>query len=291
MTISPPAFDEVGDSAIAGDLALGLVMSWIPVFVLCNIVDRNPISAEYTHRKINKYFAVVRNALLNDPSISDDIAASLDMPRTSAYDWSDGDGPVFLGDVLCEFAGQGRFHWHHGVGHPIVASIADRVAQVGRGWLDESLETRRALLWGNMSAPGILWHDPRRWWKIVQATLLLLGTAAGAFWISFWTPTVGLSCHSGGYLIYISISVFNFVLETGFERFANPRQMTSRKTLCERIMVAMELVGTCWLVYITIAATFGLYETCECLAADWDPYGGFIDLDNLNGELTRPVLP
>ncbi len=37
--------------------------------------------------------------------------------------------------------------------------------------------------------------------------MLVVGTAVGAFVISFFTPTVGLGCRTGGYIVFISISM------------------------------------------------------------------------------------
>jgi hypothetical protein len=42
---------------------------------------------------------------------------------------------------------------------------------------------------------------------------LLLTTRSGAFCISYFTPTVGLGCRSGGYMIFIVIAMFSFTIE------------------------------------------------------------------------------
>jgi hypothetical protein len=51
-----------------------------------------------------------------------------------------------MGNIIGDFAGQARFHWHYGVSSSIVAGIEAHVGSVGRGWLRDDVLTRRALL-------------------------------------------------------------------------------------------------------------------------------------------------
>lgn len=44
-------------------------------------------------------------------------------------------------------------------------------------------------------------------------------------------------------------------------------------------LVALELVNVCWLLWITIAQTFGIYRTCTCLSSAWGPGGGYIQFN------------
>ena len=37
-----PAFNQLGGNAIAHDLALGLLLTWLPILMLMTIIDRNP---------------------------------------------------------------------------------------------------------------------------------------------------------------------------------------------------------------------------------------------------------
>jgi hypothetical protein len=157
------------------DLALGLAIAWIPVFVLSNIVDRNPVSAEDIRRKLNRYLLTTRKALL-DRETRTQVAASLALgvdDQKSFHVWEESASPNSSGeprlmcDIFDEFAGQGRFHWHEGVGHPIMASISHHVGRLGRCWLNDTLETRRALLCEN-GLKGIFLRDPKKWWYVLQ---------------------------------------------------------------------------------------------------------------------------
>ena len=40
------AFGDLGDNTTAHSLALGLLVSWLPILVVFTIVDRNPVSAD-----------------------------------------------------------------------------------------------------------------------------------------------------------------------------------------------------------------------------------------------------
>jgi len=42
------AFGELGDGIDVTSLTLGLLYSWVPILVICTIVDRNPVSSERT---------------------------------------------------------------------------------------------------------------------------------------------------------------------------------------------------------------------------------------------------
>ena len=59
------AFGQLGSNATAHNLALGLLLAWLPVLILCSIVDRNPIAVEATRIKLNRLLDSVRSALLN----------------------------------------------------------------------------------------------------------------------------------------------------------------------------------------------------------------------------------
>ncbi|KAL8775077.1 MAG: hypothetical protein Q9209_000556 [Squamulea sp. 1 TL-2023] len=59
------AFGQVDDNQTAHDLAIGLLLAWLPVFVIATIVDRNQIGADAIRRKLNEFVEDVRKALLD----------------------------------------------------------------------------------------------------------------------------------------------------------------------------------------------------------------------------------
>ncbi|KAI4252694.1 MAG: hypothetical protein L6R42_007866, partial [Xanthoria sp. 1 TBL-2021] len=62
------AFGQLGENQTAHDLAIGLLLAWLPVFVIATIVDRNPIGADPIRRKLNEFVEDVRQALLKPDS-------------------------------------------------------------------------------------------------------------------------------------------------------------------------------------------------------------------------------
>jgi hypothetical protein len=54
------AFVLVGDNATAHNLAMGLLMGWLPVFITASIVDRNPHDAIGTKDQLNGLFRLAR---------------------------------------------------------------------------------------------------------------------------------------------------------------------------------------------------------------------------------------
>lgn len=139
------AFGDRGTNQAAHDLALGLLLAFLPIFILSCVVDRNSIAAGRISTKLNRLLASVRSALLDDQlrmDYGERIHATTDF-----FDWI-----KFLDDerfdqFFTEFAGQGRIRWHYGVAHPLLCSFEDSfMADHGRGWLPESGANRARTL-------------------------------------------------------------------------------------------------------------------------------------------------
>jgi hypothetical protein len=208
------AFGNLGENATAHNLALGVMLGWIPVFILGSIIDRNPISSDDIRLRLNDLLDSVRRALLDpelrDTYIRDTGRAPDDYKWTQALD----NHEYFSASFFSDFAGQGRTRWHYGVAHPILAGIERAyVANYGRDWLANSQRARTAMVIGPEQLTGLRWFDWREIWQILSAVSIVLGTVMGAFIISYWTPTVGLGCRSGGYMIFLVIAFTSLVIE------------------------------------------------------------------------------
>ena len=277
------AFSTLGDNATAHDLALGLLLAWLPVLILSSIVDRNPTQTTISCTKLNKLLGEVEVAL-----------------RINGNGVGQNDPPVLASNFFTEFAGQGRVRWHYGVAHPIItgmeATILDRrVDNSSRNWLQ--LPGIRNDLALGPSKGALLFHfDLREVWEIISAFLIVVGTIAGAFTLSFRTPTIGLGCRAGGYAIFGTMAAGIFLLEllTWYFRVAPTKKDLNRtrgghiaaedRKRKETIIAALnwifrflELVNTAWLIYIVMAQTIGSYQNCKCQAADWGRDGGYIN--------------
>lgn len=180
---------QFGSNAQAHDMALGLLLAWLPILILSSIVDRNPVAANSILMELNCYLDDVRSALL-DPGlrntyIRDTGRTQEDFAWTAALNNED----FFRQDFFTQFAGQGRVRWHYGVAHPILEGIERTfMADWGRNWLKEPEMARTLLVLGPDSTAGLRWFDFRMIWQIMSSVCLVCGTVGGAFILSCKIP-------------------------------------------------------------------------------------------------------
>lgn len=102
------AFGQLGENATAHDLALGLLLGWLPVLVLGSIVDRNLLSSDDIRHWINILLDAVRMALLDhtlrDTYMRDTQRTPDEFKWTKKLETDDG----FFGGFFVDFVGQGR---------------------------------------------------------------------------------------------------------------------------------------------------------------------------------------
>lgn len=256
LQLMVPAFDNIGMNTTAHNLALGLLLSWMPVLTLSSIADRSPASTEETRRKLNHLLESVRVGLLTDPN-----------PR-----W---DSPTNHGEYFTDFCGQGRSRWHYGVAYPILAGIEDDfAARYGRGWLFHP-DARAMLISRPKDTTSVLWFDFKEIFQILSAVMIVGGSVFGAFIISYFTPTTGLGCRSGGYIIYFILVLVVFSIES-ITWWTMPSKPFTQNVL-RYFLNLFEMTNTSWLAYIIVAQTFGLYRTCACWSSNWASGGGYIN--------------
>jgi len=145
------AFGYIGENSIAHDLALGCVLSWLPVLILCSIVDRNPIAVEDIRNRLNELVDKVCLSLRNDQIRQEYIETFRDQQKAAEMrDWVQqiSDHSQFvMGGFFGRFAGQGRVRWHYGAAHPILSDIENSyIAERGRNWLENEEEARTNLV-------------------------------------------------------------------------------------------------------------------------------------------------
>ncbi|MCJ1346023.1 hypothetical protein MMC31_004234, partial [Peltigera leucophlebia] len=201
------AYGDLGANRTAHNMALGCLLSWLPVLILTGIVDRNPVAADSILLELNSFLDEVRSALLDvdlrAAYIQDTSKHQDDFAWTTALDSED----YFHQDFFTEFSGQGRLRWHYGVAQPIIASIEGSfMAAAGRNWLKDAELARTKMILGPEKKFGLRWFDFRMLWQIIGSICIMLD----------FTPTVGLGCRSGGYLIFgvitFAISLVEFLV-------------------------------------------------------------------------------
>lgn len=309
------AFGLLGSNATAHNLALGLLLGWLPVFVIACIVDRNPVNTNDVRNLLNDFLDRVRLSLLDSDNQKTCIKGQTWTPQQLArvdylFTQVDKLGLEVFTSFFRDFAGQGRTRWHYGVAHSVLAAVEDvGVADIGRGSSESLLKRHDELVLGPTDPMELHYFDWHEGWQILAATLIVFGTLLGAFVISIFTPTVGLGCRSGGYMIYFILTLSSFLAEMGtwkkFDMEVKVFKIMLRMSFFRRIVTALEeepylkhffelpfqdkldllifkpwdIVNTGWLIYIVVSQTFGLYNTCQCIGSTWGLGfdGGYVD--------------
>ncbi|MCJ1469601.1 hypothetical protein MMC07_008236 [Pseudocyphellaria aurata] len=305
------AWGQYGSNAEAHNMALGFLLSWLPILILTSIVDRNPVAANSILLELNCLLDDVRSAL-SDPELRTIYIRDTGGIQED-FAWINNviDEEFFRQGFFTQFAGQGRVRWHYGVAHPILEGI-ERTFMAedwGRNWL-RNASARTLMVKGPDRPAGLRHFDFRMIWQIMSSVCLVYGTVGGAFILSYWTPTVGLGCRSGGYLIFVVVALGIFAAEflvwwliewapeghtsrmesnrsrlirAAKDKLSGPLDWWGSLTLRDRIEIfvlrPLEIGNFTWLVYIVIAQTFGFYQNCNCMASIWGGQGGYLDFE------------
>ncbi len=204
VSIQAAFTDQLGHNETAHNLAFGLLLGWLPIFVQASITDRNPVATDQIRLQLNELLNLVRTALLDPHSRSAYISA-IGMTENK-FKWTKvlETDDYFQSDVFVEFAGQGRVRWH--VRHPkksivtfqilscfqlgcvysVLSSIENAwIAGYGRDWLHDADGARVRMIASNVEPnEQLVWFDLQMFWQIAAATAILYGSAGGAFIIS-----------------------------------------------------------------------------------------------------------
>lgn len=295
------AWGQLGANATAHNLAMGLLTAWLPVLILCCIVDRNPAASEAVQKALMAHIKLTRETLVSRQERQEALEREEAQPhsRKNSYEahWTYHLKSNFddWDRLFNRFAGQGRVRFHYGVAQPIIRGIEQTLDMQngGRGWLSRPY-ARRNLIDGRGTAKGLALIDKKEVWQLISAHLIVFSTVAGAFVVSFFTPTVGLGCRSGGYMVFYILAVSAFVLEyacwwitkvavydsaapeltphlgNSWKKLHTWWNILNSRTRFELLILRpIEIVNASWLVYILVAQTFGSYETCKCMASVW----------------------
>lgn len=248
------AFGELGNNATAHNLALGLLMSWLPVLTSTSLVDRNPTSEDRVRIDL-AIFLHESEAYRRPQAVPDNIE-----------------------HMLGRFSGQARERWHYGIAHSMISNLERNLDDNERN----GRQLHKIYQAGNFVSSRIrgfyheLWtFDLVEIWQMSAACLIVTFSAFGAFLISYNTPTVGLGCRSGGYMVYGILAAGCFFIDLlGWRAIRNGAAM-----VCLRIFLTfIEICSSSWLIYIILAQTFGIYNSCACKSSNWSRgKGGYSD--------------
>ncbi|KAI9865776.1 MAG: hypothetical protein M1824_000036 [Vezdaea acicularis] len=253
------AFGQIGDESTAHNLALGLLVSWLPVLISASLVDQSPTHSDHTKEQLQKFL-----------DQADDICPEPSQ-RSNA--------------ILTDFCGQARKKWHYGIAYSLLTDLQFNLGSRERGLLKYYQNGSMA---NPKNKPGFpLWiFAPTEFWQILLAFGIVGASTMGAVVISYNTPTVGLGCRSGGYMIFGILSGTAFIFElVGWtatrpnELHSSPRRRRAFYAL-RGFLVILEVSNTCWLTYVIIAQTFGIYNSCACKSSTWAGRGGYSDFSN-----------
>lgn len=131
---------------------------------------------------------------------------------------------------------------------------------------------------------------PEVWSRVFKASVAALslqwGTAGAAFIITYLSPTIGLGCHSGSYLIYavvsmvvwmllITSSMLNHYLSWQHQRSssvprrplkstASPNVLPLVAVLLRRCGMVLATLNAIWILLVCVMQFGNLFTTCYC---------------------------
>ncbi|KAK6497859.1 hypothetical protein TWF481_012259 [Arthrobotrys musiformis] len=287
------AFGDVGDNATAHNLALGLLMGWLPVLVASAIIDRNTVDSEHVVKLLNQLMEIIHGEKV----------------------------------TFTKFVGQGRRRWHYGVAHPILKMLEDywshtQTAQRATG--GHSGPIQRTVNWADVAnrclgdrwpgyENGIFSINYFSRWEFVHmvAAWLTLGMSVlGAWYISYNTPTVGLGCRSFSYAMFLVVCTFTGLVELGLypiiyrpvredNTAVSPASSTASSTADPRhwfkvyirskkfrgrmnvFLWGLEIISTLILFTTVFMQTTGAFQFFWCRASLFGHRGGYIIFDTV----------
>ncbi|KAK3326807.1 hypothetical protein B0H66DRAFT_581114 [Apodospora peruviana] len=290
------AFRDVGEATTGHVLTLGVLVSWLPLLVLFTILDRNPVSADRSRKLLSRWMWNVNAVRLWARGESDnqnwwsqanedrrqnawEEAANDDQRHDDNHELVvNGGGEEHLVPFnieIGEFIGQGRRLGYNGFAYAVLGSVyagsGDQRRMRPLGSVTEAKAPKdMAVCAKDWLRTGRKRLRPGSWWLLAFTSLALVWLFVGmAIMMSYNTPTVGLACRSGVYLLYGLLSTFTWVVRL-FPASNYPRFWL--KVVCHCVNVLTTLV-----LFFTVFATFsGIYQNCVCQTG----ISGYMDFED-----------
>lgn len=280
------AFADLGDNSTAHSLALGLLLSWLPVLVVMTIVDRNPVDVNRCQALIERWLynvyqimkgpdgpGITRhstngNAFNANPTAASNLQGTNSTPEgyddsSEQHFWHQRTAMHFS---IGEFTGQGRRLHYCGVANAVFKSKEENE--------DEARDQPQKLA---SLFQTHLKRSPGSWWLYWLLSQIIVSISFGmAFMVSFKTPTIGLGCRSLCYLIYYLLGMFSWVCQAYQAWRGKPLP------LIRPAVFLVNGVATLGLFLIMMLQVTNGLNRCLCKVSNFGlgDFGGYMDFEN-----------
>ncbi|KIW88941.1 uncharacterized protein Z519_10425 [Cladophialophora bantiana CBS 173.52] len=288
------AFADLGDNTTAHSLALGLLLSWIPSLVVMAIVDRNPTNSRRCQELIERWlFNIdqvveaqkrkerIRNAAhtYTQPPQGEHASGTEAAQPEQGEEVQRGpeDTHLILWSKALErkhpglrraygigrFVGQGRYLRYCGVANAALMQYERTGGDLDKLNLDDptGFETQ-------------LTRRPYSWYITWAFSEMIVAISFGmAFIVSFNTPTIGLGCRSGLYLIWYLMTSLSWLMLLVIQE---PWRWL------QKLLLLPNFLAVVLLFLLTLFQVLGVLTGCVCQASTFgsSAYGGYMDFEN-----------
>ncbi|KAK4445168.1 hypothetical protein QBC34DRAFT_358660 [Podospora aff. communis PSN243] len=248
------AFGATGEGVDVTALTLGLLYSWLPMLVICSIVDRNPVSSDRIQELMSRW-------LFNVEAVRKWKMAGAD-PATKIEWWKDSVPTHFK---LRDFVGQGRRMHYCGLAHATMFCVTDPKHIDDSNGLDEyDVLAQQVIEKLNGRRPG-LWFS-----SAVRAFLLVWLQIFMSFLVAITSPTAGIGCWSGSIMLFGVLTSFSWFVSL-FKKSCGPKL----RIVCHTVNITAIL----FLIFLTgLTQLTGAMNNCYC-NTNWFAYphsGGYM---------------
>ncbi|KAK0621830.1 hypothetical protein B0T17DRAFT_600607 [Bombardia bombarda] len=254
------AYGEIVEGIDVTSMVLGLLYSWLPMLVICTIIDRNPVSSERTAELMSRWLYnvnVVRTWRTKGVA---------NMPAPGPDGWWDNEVPPHF--RIEGFIGQGRRMQYCGLVHAMLSCVKEPHR------IDDAAGLRR---YDELARDVVTRLDGRRpglWYSsALRAMFLVWVPILMAFVVAFTSPTVGLGCWSGSFLVFGGLGSFSWVVSV-CKKDCGPKL----RGLCH----AVNMLSVVFVVFITGLVLTGGMSNCYC-STTWFAYplsGGYMTFES-----------
>ncbi|KAK3680918.1 hypothetical protein B0T22DRAFT_474369 [Podospora appendiculata] len=266
------AFGEVGDGVDVTSLILGLLFSWLPMLLICTVIDRNPISSDRTAALMSRWLYNV-NAVLDWK-----LRRGRDRTRQEP-DWWQDEIPAHF--EIGDFIGQGRRLEYAGLVEAVLSTMEKECRHkphalpVGDSG-DRAVDFKA---YEDLATAVRARHARRRpglwFWSAIRALFLVWFPVLMAFVVAYTSPTVGMGCWSGPLLMWGALSSFSWFVSL-FKR--------SSGLWLTRVCHFANGAALLFLVFFTCLTLSGAMSNCYCTTSSMSsalPYpGGYMTFES-----------